>query len=207
MKKFLFLITMFSLASMSFRPFNTGRIEGSVFGSEKAIEAATISVLKAKDSSLAKMALTTKTGQFEVERIAEGRYLIMVSAVGYKKYYSETFELSEGTPSYKLKDIVLSVADKSLKEVTVTAKKQFVEQKMDRTLINVDASPTNAGLTAMDVLEKSPGISVDKDGNISLKGKAGVMVMVDGKPTYLSAQDLANMLKNMSSNKLEQIGS
>jgi hypothetical protein len=205
MKKFLFLITLFSLASMSFKPFNTGRIEGSVFGSEKAIEAATISVLKAKDSSLAKMALTTKTGQFEVERIAEGRYLIMVSAVGYKKYYSETFELSEGTPSYKLKDIVLSVADKSLKEVTVTAKKQFVEQKMDRTLINVDASPTNAGLTAMDVLEKSPGISVDKDGNISLKGKAGVMVMVDGKPTYLSAQDLANMLKNMSSNQLEQI--
>jgi hypothetical protein len=57
----------------------------------------------------------------------------------------------------------------------------------------------------MDVLEKSPGISVDKDGNISLKGKAGVMIMVDGKPTYLSAQDLANMLKTMPSSQLEQI--
>ncbi len=81
----------------------------------------------------------------------------------------------------------------------------MIEQKLDRTVINVDASPTNAGATVLEVLEKSPGISVDKDGNISLKGKQGVVVLIDGKPTYLGAQDLANMLRNMSSANLETI--
>ena len=56
----------------------------------------------------------------------------------------------------------------------------------------------------MDLLEKTPGVTVDKDGNISLKGKQGVLVLIDGKPTYLSSQELANMLKNMPSTMLDQ---
>jgi hypothetical protein len=69
----------------------------------------------------------------------------------------------------------------------------------------VDAAITNAGTTALDVLEKSPGIQVDKDGNISLKGKQGVMVMLDGRPTYLSGTELANLLRGMESSQIEQI--
>ena len=99
----------------------------------------------------------------------------------------------------------LETINKNLKEVTVTSKKLFIERKLDKTVINVDASVTNAGTTAMDILEKSPGVTVDKDGNISLKGKQGVMVMLDGKPSYLSGADLANLLRSMSSANLEQI--
>ncbi len=69
----------------------------------------------------------------------------------------------------------------------------------------MDASITNAGTTALEVLEKSPGVTVDKDGNVSLKGKAGVMIMLDGKPSYLSGQELANLLKNMPSSAIDQI--
>jgi outer membrane receptor protein involved in Fe transport len=69
----------------------------------------------------------------------------------------------------------------------------------------VDALPTTAGLTVLEVLEKAPGVVVDKDGNISLKGKQGVLVLVDGRPTYLSGQDLANMLKNMPGGNLDQL--
>jgi outer membrane receptor for monomeric catechols len=90
-------------------------------------------------------------------------------------------------------------------QVTVTGKRPLIENKIDRTVINVDAAPTNAGATAMEVLEKSPGISVDNDGNISLKGKAGVIVMMDGKPTYLSSADLAAVLRNMPASSLDQI--
>lgn len=85
------------------------------------------------------------------------------------------------------------------------AKKKLIEQKIDKTVINVDAAITNAGTSALDVLEKSPGIQVDKDGNISLKGKQGVMVMIDGRPTYLSGPELANLLRGMESSQLEQI--
>lgn len=81
----------------------------------------------------------------------------------------------------------------------------MIEQKLDKTIIH-DASPTNVGeRTVLEVLEKSPGISVDKDGKISLKGKQGVLILIDGKPTYLSGADVANMLKNMPSNNLDQI--
>ena len=89
--------------------------------------------------------------------------------------------------------------------VTVVAKKPFIERKLDRTIINVESSITSAGSTAMEVLEKSPGVAVDKDGKISLKGKQGVIVLIDGKQTYMGAQDLANYLQSMPASNLEQI--
>ncbi len=208
MKKIFTLLAAYGLTAMSFitsAQTTEGKVTGTVSSLSKPIEAATVSLLKANDSSLVKMSLSRKTGNFEIEKLVEGKYLVSVTIVGFTKYYSEAFELNNANQLYTVKPIELVSSSKALKDVTVTAKKPFVEQKLDRTLINVDASPTNAGLTAMDVLEKSPGISVDKDGNISLKGKQGVMIMIDGKPTYLSAQDLANMLKNMPGNQLEQI--
>jgi len=92
-----------------------------------------------------------------------------------------------------------------LAEVSVSSKKPLVQQLTDRMVINVDASPTNVGANALEVLEKSPGITVDKDGNISLKGKEGVLVYMDGRPSYLSGQDLANLLRNMQATQLDQI--
>jgi hypothetical protein len=89
--------------------------------------------------------------------------------------------------------------------VVVTTKKPLVEQKIDRMIVNVDAAVTNVGSTALEVLEKSPGISVDKDGNISLKGKQGVQIYIDGRPTYLAGADLVNYLTSLNSSQLEQI--
>jgi hypothetical protein len=89
--------------------------------------------------------------------------------------------------------------------VTVVARRPLVEHKIDRMVVNVDASVTNVGSSALEVLEKSPGISVDKDGNISLKGKAGVMVLVDGRPTQLGGADLANLLRSMNADQLDQV--
>jgi iron complex outermembrane recepter protein len=104
-----------------------------------------------------------------------------------------------------IKDSILPFQTQELKEVKVVARKKAIEQKIDKTVVNVDAAISNAGTTALDVLEKSPGVQVDKDGNISLKGKQGVMVMIDGRPTYLSGPELANLLKGMESSQLDQI--
>ena len=89
--------------------------------------------------------------------------------------------------------------------MSVVSKRPLIENKIDKTVVNVDAAPTNGGLSALEVLEKSPGVTVDNDGNISLKGKSGVTVLIDGKETYLTATDLANYLKNMPSNEVDQI--
>lgn len=183
-----------------------GRISGTVIdGSTKTIESATIALLKAKDSSVAKMSIADKTGKFEFEGISFGQYFVSITAIGHTKGFSETFDINASNLSVTLKTIELVPQAKDIAGVTVIAKKPFIEQKAGKTLINVEASPTNTGLNALELLEKSPGVTVDNDGNISLKGKQGVMILVDGKPTYMSGADLAALLKNMQSSSLEQI--
>src|SRR5260221_2722749 len=101
--------------------------------------------------------------------------------------------------------MVLAAATTSLKAVAVVGKKPLIEQKADRTIVNVDASPSNAGSTVMDVLEKNPGVTLDKDDNVSLKGKQGVTIMIDNKPTYLSASQLASYLRSLPASAVDQI--
>jgi outer membrane receptor protein involved in Fe transport len=178
------------------------KIHGNIILQGKPIEAATISLLKT-DSSQMRHAISNKSGVFEMDKIPEGNYLLLIQYVGCKPYYSDHFVLNAQHAEYDFKTITLSENAK-LSDVVVSSKKQFIEQGIDKTIINIDASPTSVGLSALDLLEKTPGVTVDKDGNISLKGKQGVLVLIDGKPTYLSAQDLATMLKNMPSTMLDQ---
>lgn len=205
MKKLLFALTLLTTLSFAGYAQSQSSIKGMVNDGEKAMEAASISLLKAKDSTLVKMLVSDKAGKFQFDAPKPGNYLVMVSAVGYKKSYTPAFEISEANPSIDLKTISLTVASKDLKAVTVTSARPLVEQKIDRTVVNVEAAVTNIGANALEVLEKSPGIQVDKDGNISLKGKQGVIVMMDGRPTYLSGQELANMLKGMQATQIDQI--
>jgi iron complex outermembrane receptor protein len=151
------------------------------------------------------MSVADKTGKYNFENVVEGSYLVSITAIGHTKGFSETFAVNSATPAVTVKTIELVPVAKSVGGVTVTAKKPLIEQKIDRTIVNVDASATNVGNSAHEVLEKSPGISVDKDGNISLKGKQGVQIFIDGRPSYLSGADLANMLRSMSASQLEQI--
>lgn len=208
MKKILTMLTavgLFTSGSTMAQTSTLGKVTGTVSGTAKPIEAATINLLRAKDSSIAKIAISNKNGEFEFEKLTNGKYLIAVQSVGFKKFYSTAFELTSNKYTYELNTISLIASDKQLSDVVVVSKKPLIEQRLDRTIVNVDASITSVGSTALEVLEKSPGISVDKDGNISLKGKSGVVILVDGKPSYLGAADLANMLRNMTANQLDQI--
>lgn len=206
MKHLFILLTAMSMSMVSIAQ-TTGRITGSIKdgGNQKIIDAATISLLKSSDSSLAKSAITDKEGNFVFENVKEGNYLVSAASLGHSKVYSNTFSISAEQTTYVVGVLQLVPVTQNLKEVVVEAKKPFIERKLDRTIVNVEASISNAGSSAMEVLEKSPGITVDKDGNISLKGKQGVKVFIDGKPSYLSGPDLANLLKSMGSAQLDQI--
>ncbi|MGC4104208.1 TonB-dependent receptor [Ferruginibacter sp.] len=186
---------------------SAGKVTGSIKdgGQQKIIDAASVSLLKAKDSSLVKVAVTDKEGNFTIDNVKEGAYLVLATSVGHSKTYSKTFIISESQSTANVGVLQLVPQDKSLAGVTVTSKKPFIERKIDRTIVNVDAAVSNAGTTALEVLEKSPGVTVDKDGNVSLKGKAGVNIMIDGKPAYLTGQDLTNLLKTMPSTALDQM--
>jgi outer membrane receptor protein involved in Fe transport len=205
-KIFSFLTLILALSIVNQAQTKGGRVTGKVIdGNTKTIESATITLLRAKDSSVSKLSVANKDGVFAFEDVTDGQYLVSITAVGHTKGFSEKFEISATNAEVTLKTIELIPVAKSLGGVTVASRKPLIEQKIDRTVINVEAAVTNVGSTAMDVLEKSPGISVDKDGNISLKGKEGVQIYIDGRPTYLGAADVANYLRSLSSNQLDQI--
>ena len=200
------LMIALTISIISLAQTRKGNVSGSIIdGNTKTIESATISLLRAKDSSVAKLSFANKEGVFVFENVEEGKYLVSVSIIGHRKEFSEMFEISDANPSINLKTIELLPEAKNLVGVTVSSKKPLIEQKIDRTIVNVDAAVTNVGASALEVLEKSPGISIDKDGNISLKGKQGVQIYIDGRPTYLGGTDLTNYLSNLNSSQLDVI--
>lgn len=168
-------------------------------------EAVTVLLLKEKDSSIAKTAITGTDGAYEFEHVADGRYFVSISSIGYARAVSGPIEISGAGTTVDVPLIQLTVSPKKLAEVTVSTQKPFIENRIDKTIVNVEASPTNTGLSALEVLEKSPGITIDNNDNINLKGKQGVVILIDGKPAYLSGKDLSNYLRNMPANQLDQV--
>ena len=162
------MVTFFLFLSTAFAQ-NTGKINGSITGKgAKATEAATVSLLRAKDSATVKISAADKDGKFFFENLADGKYIVAITAVGHRKSYSELIEINTQQQEVELPVINLEPVSKELAGVTVTAKRPLVEQRIDKTIVNVDASITNIGTSALEVLEKSPGVSVDRDGNISV---------------------------------------
>jgi iron complex outermembrane receptor protein len=169
----------------------------------KALQSVTVSLLEAKDSSLVKADVTGADGKFQIASYKNGKFLLSYAILGYEKKFSEAFELNG--QNYQAPTPSLALASKKLQDVTVTSRKPMIEIKADKTIFNVESSINATGSNALELLQKSPGIQVDNNENISMKGKTGVKIYVDGKPTQLNAKDLAAYLKGINSNDVEAI--
>ena len=181
------------------------QVKGIVQDENSPVEAASVSILKVTDTIPFKSTATDKEGRFVFASVPAGNYRFRVSAIGYAAINDFTVNIVPGSKSLQVPPFIIKKQNSELQSVAVTVKKPFIEQKSDRILVNVDASPANAGTSVMDVLEKSPGVSVDKDGTISLKGKQGVNVMIDGRPTYMTSAQLAIYLKSLPSSAIDQL--
>lgn len=179
------------------------KISGSVKDQQgKGLEKTTVSLLRAKDSSVVKLTVSDNQGSYSFQADA-GKYLVNVSYVGYIPAYSKVFDLSSADVS--LETITLLKSEGALAGVTVTSKKPIVEVKADKTVLNVEGTINSVGQDALELLRKSPGVMVDKDDNITLAGKNGVQVFIDGKPSPLSGSDLSNYLKTLQSSQIEAV--
>jgi outer membrane receptor protein involved in Fe transport len=179
------------------------KLGGKVQSAEgKAIEAVTAVLKRGNDSSIIRTAVTDAAGSFVFENLVNGVYILQLTGVGYQAVDTA---ITIAANDVILSSMILQKQEKTMEGVVVTARKPFVEQKIDRTVVNPDALISNAGTTVLDVLEKSPGIMVDQNGTISLRGKQGVTVFIDDKPTYLSAADLQNYLRGLPSSAIETI--
>jgi iron complex outermembrane recepter protein len=193
-------------SGMASAQITTVTVSGIVAGkSDKPAAGATVSLLKAADSALVKVFITGADGKFEFEQVKD-TFLIAVSFVGYAGYISTPFIVKKDQTSLELPVISLQErSDIAIEGVTVVAVKPFVERKIDRVVVNPDALISNAGANALEVLEKSPGVQVSLDGAISLKGKQGVVILINDRPTNLSGAALANYLKSLPSSVLSTI--
>lgn len=152
-----------------------------------------------------KTAVSDKSGEYKFGNIKYGSYVVVATSVGYKKVYSAIFSVSDQKRVITLLSITLIRESRAIKEVAITAQKPFIERRADKLIVNVESSASAAGNTALEVLQKSPGVAIDKDDNISMNGKNSVLIMIDGKPTYMSGADVANMLRSMQSSEIETI--
>ena len=200
-------LTLFTLLTFNFAGAQTvgGKISGYVFdNSKKPLDGATVILTTVKDSAMVGSQITNPDGSFVFQNLKDNTYLVTITYIGYKNYRSANV-LVDQQSTVNLPAITLLPNGKTLGEVAITGQKSFIEQKIDRTVVNVGALISNTGTNALEVLQKTPGVQVDADGNITFKGKSGVLVMIDDKPTYLSAANLATYLRSLPSSSLDQI--
>lgn len=208
LKNFLILagIILFTLNLSAQTRVAGSKVTGTVLDElSKPLDFATISLLKGSDSTLVRTAVSGLDGKFVFENLIAGNYSITVSMVGYTKVQTKPFTISEANPVKELGTISVTRDNKMLGEVTVRAVKPFIERKMDRLVVNVESSSVATGSTALEVLQRSPGVTLDQNDNIAMQGKQGVLIMLDGKQTYMSSADVANLLRNMPSSEIETI--
>ena len=168
------------------------------------VEFASVALLRAADAGVVQATYTDAAGRYAFGPVPAGAYTLAVSFVGYAPGTVPAFAVAAGVP-VQLGPVALQPQAKALGEVVVTGQRAAVEQQLDRTVLNVGALASNAGATALDILEKAPGVSVDQNGQLSLKGKKEVIVLIDGQRTYLSGEELASRLRAMDATQLSQV--
>ena len=179
----IFTITAFFLFTLVAKVFaqNNATIKGYVQGkNNNPLQSVSISLISLIDSVLLKTAVTDANGNFEINTNKEGSFMLSYSMVGFEKIFIALPEFKSGE-QITAANTTLQPASSNLKEITVTNKKPLIEVKADKTIFNVEASINATGSNALELLQKSPGMQVDNNENISMKGKTGVKVYIDGK--------------------------
>ncbi len=206
-KLFLLFSTFTFITVQSHAQNNTGKITGKICDQQHdPLPGATVTLRNLRDTAIKQTVVAGKNGSFFFEHLPVSVYSIMVTHVGFTAYRDDHLSMSDAVPSISLPVIImLPAAGQRLNEVVVNAKKPLIEQKIDRTVVNVDAMLTAAGSNVLEALSKSPGVILDANDNISLNGKSNVLVLIDDRPTYMSGQDLAAYLRSLPAGTLDKL--
>ena len=164
----------------------------------------TVFLVAADNEQTIKAAFTDNEGKFEFNQVKVTSFRISIQGMGYMKKISQIF--TAGTSSEViLPTILIEEQVEALNEVVVTSQKSFVAQKADRIIVDPNALITNAGLSAFEVLEKAPSVTIGFNNSIAIRGKNGVMVLINNKPTNLTVDDLVSYLKAIPASEIERI--
>ncbi len=195
---FIFIISVLFTISV-----NAAQIKGVLFEDSQPLAFANVLLHASSDSSLVKFAYSEDDGSFLFQDISEGNYYLKVIFLGLADYMSAPIVVASS--EIDLGEIILKSAGTELSEITITATKPLLEVKADMMVVNVASSVLASGDDLLSLLRKSPGVLVDNNESISILGKSGTVIYIDGKPSPLKGDDLANFLRNMSSDDIESI--
>ncbi|MBC6991705.1 outer membrane beta-barrel protein [Hymenobacter sp. BT491] len=203
--RFFFLIVAWLLAFPLAAQVRPALVTGTVrTATELPIEYATVTLLRATDSVVVKADFTDVEGHFRLEPVPAGRYLVSVAQIGFTRVWAGPLEVADGAVP-PLAFILQASAATQLQGVTVTERKPLFEKRPDRTVVNVEGSSLAAGNTTLDVLGRSPGMSVDGNDNLSLRGRQGLLVQINGKRIPLTGAELADYLRALPAEQVSTI--
>ncbi len=181
-----------------------GKIVGTIVdkNSENPMEFANIAVYNKEDSSLVTGGITNLNGEFEIQNIGYGDYYLEANFLGFDKTNVLNIILDRSNKIHDVGEIKLTPSTVALGEIDVVADKAAVEYKLDKKVVNVSQVISAIGGTAVDVLENTPSVQVDIEGNVSLRGSGNFTVLIDGRPSVLSGSDA---LRQIPSSAIENI--
>ncbi len=200
---------LFLLLFVGFSTQANDLVKGSISGkivdaaNQQPIPYATI-VIKDKNNNTVTGGITDENGAFTIDKIDEGTYIVEFQFIGYKTRSREV-KIEKGKTKVNVGTIALEEDAQDLDEVVVRAETSTVVQKIDRKVINVGKDLTTAGASAAEIMNNIQSVSVDQDGNISLRGNSNVKILVDGRPTNISAQQLLQQIPSTSIKSIELI--
>ena len=184
-------------------PNKNGKITGLLVDTKnKPVAYATIAVFK--DSTIVGGDLSKDDGSFSVENMGVGTFKLRITAIGYAQKMVKDVVLTDKNVK-NVGKIVLTASEKTLKEVEVNGERPLMEMSVDKKTFNVEKNITTAGGSATDVLQNVPSVSVDVDGNVSLRGKGNVTILIDGKPSSLLGDDITSALQSLPAASIESV--
>ncbi|HMR18670.1 MAG TPA: TonB-dependent receptor, partial [Sphingobacterium sp.] len=208
MKKIFFTLTLFILSGWAMlygqgADTVTVRITGTVMSDiDETVSHVLIYLMDSTKTQLLKTETLDEKGRFVFENVLKGTYSITLERSERLIYSGETFEVSS---DFVIPSIILKAETRQIEEVIVTKTKPFIERKDGMMILNMESNITSAGNSAFEVLEKAPGVHVDNNDNISLRGKSGVVVQIDGKTTPISGVQLATYLQSLPAENVDKI--
>ncbi len=184
-----------------------GTLKGKVIDEStgQPIEYGTIAIMSMRDSSLAGGTITEPSGNFKIEQIQAGKYMVRIQYMGYKTLMINDVSFKPSSPEVNLGTLKLKPSASALQGVEVTAEREMIVSNLDKKVINVDKSIASVGGTAVDVMQTIPSVAVDVDGNVSLRGSSNITILIDGKPSGLSEISSGDLLQQIPASSIESI--
>ena len=202
------LIISFSFFSLFAQPemqrpqqtdYTTGTVMGTIVDAHNVpLQYASVNVKRVADSTTAQFGLTDEVGKFLLEGIPFGEYFVEIQYVGYHKSTSPPFEISKNNAVYRIPKYKMTDKLTELGAVVIRAQKDALQTNLDKTVYNVESNINAQGASAVEVLEEIPSVQVDIEGNVSLRGSENVTILVDGRPTNLTLDQIpADMIESV----------